>query len=366
MSFWTKFGGVMLAVALSLTGGDRSARAADFYEGKTLEIIVPLAAGGQLDIAARVLANYMTRFVDGNPKVQVVNLTGGGGVLGANQFELNRKHDGMHFLFTGTATVLDWILGRSVVKYDFKRIHPLWAAPNPSIAYFPKNTGIKTVADLLHPAVPLVSATVAPTAPELPTYTMLEVAGLLDKVRVVQGYQNGNEVTAAFMSGEANFGRNSHGAFDERYGKMLADGDIAVVYTYGFYDDAGNYIADPKRPNLPNLDGAVTTLLGGKKPTGELWQATLLLNRINVIAADYLGMHLDAPAEAKAAMDKGMLRIVADPGFKADMGRIFGVEYPTLSGPGLMKAHQAMTNADPALVKVMQKFLVDKFKYKFD
>lgn len=351
------------AVALAATLAAPAA-AQDFYDGKTIEIIVPLGPGGQMDIATRVLAKHLAQFVEGNPKIRVVNVTGGGGILGANQFEVNRKHDGTNFLMTGTATVLDWMLGRSVVKYDFKKIHPLWAAPNPSIVFFPKSTGIKTVADLKSPAKPLISGVVAPTGPELPTYMMLHMAGLLDKIRVVQGYKSGNDVTAAFLAGEINFGRNSHGSFDQRFKEPLSKGELNLIYTHGFYDADGKYVADPKRPQLPNLEAAYVALTG-KKPSGEFWDAAMLLNRVNVMGGVNFGMHIDAPPAAKSAMDRGVAKMVADPKFQKDMGAIFGEEYPSLSGAALAKAHQQMSNADPALMKVVQKFLIEKFNYKF-
>lgn len=356
---------MLAAGVLSLLPSARTAGAEPFYAGKTIEIIVPLGAGGQMDIATRVLANYLQRFVEGNPSVQVVNITGGGGILGANQFALNRKPDGLHFLMTGTATVFDWILGRSVVKYDFRKIHPLWAAPNPSIAFFPVDTGIKSAKDLRNPAKPLVSGSVAPTGPELPTYMMLDLAGLLKDIRVVQGYKSGNDVTAAFLAGEINFGRNSHGSFEQRFGEQLKAGKITPVYTHGFYDASGKYLNDPKRPDLPNLEGAYE-ILTGKKPSGEFWDAIMLINEINVSGGVNFGMHLDAPEEAKKAMDRAIAAIVQDPKFKADMGAIFGEEYPSLSGAALAAAHKKMTTADPKLVKIVQTFLVEKFKYKFD
>jgi tripartite-type tricarboxylate transporter receptor subunit TctC len=355
---------VTLAAFLSLFAAVRAADAQPFYAGKTIEIIVPLGPGGQMDIATRVLANYLQRFIEGNPSVQVVNLTGGGGILGANQFELNRKHDGLHFLMTGTATVFDYVLGRSAVKYDFKKIHPLWAAPAPSIAFFPTDTGIKSVKDLRNPAKPIVSGVVAPTGPELPTYMVLEMAGLLKDIRVVQGYKSGGDVQAAFLAGEINFGRNSHGSFEQRFGEQLKAGKITPVYTHGFYAN-GKYENDPKRPDLPNLEGAYE-ILTGKKPSGDFWDAAMLVNEINVSGGVNFGMHLDAPEEARKAMDKAIAAMVQDPQFKADMGKIFGEEYPSLSGPALVAAHKKMNNPDPKLVKVVQDFLVEKFKYKFD
>jgi len=33
-------------------------------------------------------------------------------------------------------------IARQSLRHDFRRIHPLWAAPNPSIAFFPKSAGL--------------------------------------------------------------------------------------------------------------------------------------------------------------------------------------------------------------------------------
>jgi tripartite-type tricarboxylate transporter receptor subunit TctC len=365
MKYLTRLRWAMLAVALSLPAGISNADAESFYAGKTIEIIVPAGAGGQMDTGTRLLSKYLERFIDGKPKVRVVNLSGGGGTLGANEYALKRKHDGLHLLMAGTATIFDWILGRSVVQYDYKKMHPLWAAPNPSVVFFPKKTGIKTVKDIKNPAVEIISGVRAPTGPELPTYMMLDMVGLLDGIRVVQGYKSGRDVRAAFAAGEINFGRNSHGSFQRRYGKMLAAGDITPVYTHGFYNAAGKYVRDPKLPDLPNLEEAYT-ILAGKKPSGTFWDATMLILGINVSGGVNFTMHLDSPKEARQAMDEAMARITADPQFKDEMGKIFGKEYPTTSGAALVAAHQRMTNADPALIEIVRQFLAKKFNYKFN
>ena len=69
MKYLTRMRWAMLAVALSLPAGISNADAESFYAGKTIEIIVPAGAGGQMDTGTRLLSKYLERFIDGKPKV---------------------------------------------------------------------------------------------------------------------------------------------------------------------------------------------------------------------------------------------------------------------------------------------------------
>src|SRR5438552_2322866 len=53
-----------------------SARAAEWYEGKTLTLIVGFAPGGGVDTTARVIARHLVRFLPGQPGVVVQNREG--------------------------------------------------------------------------------------------------------------------------------------------------------------------------------------------------------------------------------------------------------------------------------------------------
>ena len=47
----------------------RGAAAADFYQGKTLTVIVGYAPGGGVDATARAITRHFARFIPGNPTV---------------------------------------------------------------------------------------------------------------------------------------------------------------------------------------------------------------------------------------------------------------------------------------------------------
>jgi len=68
--------GVFIAALLLAT----PAPAADFYAGKTIDLIVSNAPGGGFDIYARTIARHMYRHIPGHPVIVVKNMPGAGGL----------------------------------------------------------------------------------------------------------------------------------------------------------------------------------------------------------------------------------------------------------------------------------------------
>jgi tripartite-type tricarboxylate transporter receptor subunit TctC len=69
--------------------------AADFYQGKTLQIIVSSGVGTDTyDTLSRLVSRHIGRYLPGNPAVIVVNMPGAGGILAANQLYNIAPRDG--------------------------------------------------------------------------------------------------------------------------------------------------------------------------------------------------------------------------------------------------------------------------------
>src|SRR4051794_137279 len=72
-----------LALGVSLTAilafGGTDARAADFYAGKTVTIVVGSDVGGGYDAYARVIGRHLGRLIPGQPAVVIQNMPGAGG-----------------------------------------------------------------------------------------------------------------------------------------------------------------------------------------------------------------------------------------------------------------------------------------------
>src|SRR5262245_13617470 len=58
-------------------------QSADYYAGKTVEILVGSAAGGGYDIYSRALARHWGRLIPGHPTIVVRNMPGAGGARSA-------------------------------------------------------------------------------------------------------------------------------------------------------------------------------------------------------------------------------------------------------------------------------------------
>jgi len=77
--------------ALSGTG----ARAADFYAGKTIDLVVSNAPGGGFDIYARTIARHMSRHIPGQPVIVVKNMPGAGGARAGYHVNTVAAADGL-------------------------------------------------------------------------------------------------------------------------------------------------------------------------------------------------------------------------------------------------------------------------------
>src|SRR4051794_5298520 len=78
----TKNEGVMrkanwIVAAAALIGGSVGAQAqspAEFYRGKTINVLIGYTAGGGYDLYARLVARFMGRHIPGNPNVVPQNM----------------------------------------------------------------------------------------------------------------------------------------------------------------------------------------------------------------------------------------------------------------------------------------------------
>src|SRR5512143_710785 len=57
---------------------------ANFYQGKTIKLIIGSSAGGGYDLWPRFVAPYFTRHIPGNPEIIPQNMPGAGGIVAAN------------------------------------------------------------------------------------------------------------------------------------------------------------------------------------------------------------------------------------------------------------------------------------------
>ena len=75
---------LMALVFFSAASSTRADPVADFYHGRTINLVVGYGPGGGYDLYARLVARHIGRFIPGNPSVVVQNMPGAGSLRAAN------------------------------------------------------------------------------------------------------------------------------------------------------------------------------------------------------------------------------------------------------------------------------------------
>jgi tripartite-type tricarboxylate transporter receptor subunit TctC len=98
MTRWTKlvvFCAVTVVMCAAPTHAQSQAPArANFYAGRTINIMVGSTPGGYYDIAGRVVARHFNQFLPGKPNIVVQNQPGAGGVAIVNKLAHTLPRDG--------------------------------------------------------------------------------------------------------------------------------------------------------------------------------------------------------------------------------------------------------------------------------
>jgi tripartite-type tricarboxylate transporter receptor subunit TctC len=110
----------MSALAFAVAGAPPVA-AQNFYQGKTLNLVVGYAVGGGYDTNARLLARHLGRHIPGNPPVLVANMPGAGSLKSIEHIERTAPRDGTYLNLFDFTQITNSLLTPDRVAIDFRR-----------------------------------------------------------------------------------------------------------------------------------------------------------------------------------------------------------------------------------------------------
>lgn len=222
----------LLIAAIIATGGVASEAGAsthDFFAGKSIRMIVGLAAGGGYDTYTRVIGRHLGKHIPGNPAVIVENMTGAGSVIAANYVYKAVKPDGLvigHYL---GGLVLQQLMGNPGIEFDARKFEYLGApAQDHFVIAVSKGTGITDVKKWLESKQVVKFGGVAPGGgnDDIPKILQATI-GL--PVRVVSGYKGSSAVRLAFNSGEVDAAAMSWESLKVTWKKEVDSGEAVLV-----------------------------------------------------------------------------------------------------------------------------------------
>ena len=336
------------------------------YSGERITILVPFNEGGGTDSYVRFLSPFYQKHLPGNPKVQVLNKSGAGGIVGGNYFDQKAKKDGTWVLALSTSTLSNYALKDPRVKFNLTNYTPILLSPRGTMQYVRKDLGLsgdiatqlKTMASM--PSEKLVFGGKTPTSMGLGLRVGLSLLGV--EVKSVWGMKGNGPMALAFERGEFNVNFDNTLSFKNNRKKMIEDGLAVPLYTFGVVDDDGKFMRDPEWPEVPNWSEAYETL-HGKPPSGAEFQAFEALFHMSVTMSKSLNLPPGTSAEVIATWVKATKAIIADPEFQAKRKKIFG-SYPQTIGTAAAPVRDKVTNISPEAREWLAKYV--KSRYDLD
>jgi tripartite-type tricarboxylate transporter receptor subunit TctC len=123
---------------------------ADFYKGKTVNIVVGFTPGGGYDLNGRAVAKHIAKHIPGNPNVIVQNAPGAGSLSAVRNLDATLPRDGTAIVTFNPGLVTQSIVQPETVKVDFRNL--AWVgvvAADYRVCYGFGPKGVKTWDDMM-------------------------------------------------------------------------------------------------------------------------------------------------------------------------------------------------------------------------
>ena len=277
--------------------GASDALAANYYEGKTLTVIVGYAPGGGVDATARAVTRHFARFIPGHPNVVVQNMEGAAGIVSVNHLDRRVEPNGLTLAVPGRSWYIEAIVKRPGITFDPLKLTYIGSPGAVSAAAFIRtSTGIKTFDELKASPKSVTFGALGSTTPTAMAPALLAANGA--PIKVVLGYVSTARVLLALEQGEVDGSFTVGNALASRtdlFGKV-----VPIVQT------------GTTRGNVPHLRDVVQE---SHRPIVDL-----------VMAPDSFGVPLvgpaDMPRHATEILRTAFMAMAQDRDYQADAQKV--------------------------------------------
>lgn len=232
-----------LALILGLSLDAQAQSAADFYNGKQIQMIVGYEVGNDYDIGARLLARYLSKQLPGQPAVVVQNMPQAAGLGAANHMYVRAPRDGTVIGSISRNLTSQALLGLPNIEADPRRFNWLGATSFPGrVCVASTSAPVKTAADIFTQEMLTGAAGVGSSTSIVPT-VLNRVLGT--KFKMIEGYRGAGDILLAIERGEVQGVCMSLGQFRSHQQKFR-DGKLQYLFR-------AEESALPGLPNVPSI-----------------------------------------------------------------------------------------------------------------
>jgi len=336
-----------LILSLLLFGNPATAKAAaaeqNFYQGKTLRIIVGFAAGGGFDAYARAIARNMGRHIPGNPSIIVDNMAGAGSRIAANYLYKARPDGLLIGNFIGSL-ILQQVMGDKGLEFDGRKFEWLGApVQDETVCALTKASGIGSIDDWFAAKKPVKLGGEAPGANDSDVPRVLKAAlGL--PIQLIEGFKGTSNIRIAAEAGEIDGGCWTWASIRTTWSKGLESGLVKAIVQ----------VNPQKAADIPNVPNAIDY--------AKTSEARILIESGVHAPSAILRAYALPPATPKERV--GILRnafdaTMKDPEFLMEMKKS-KLEINALSGTEVNRVVSKLFQMDGANVNKIREILIPK------
>jgi hypothetical protein len=303
---------------------------AQFYKGKTINMIVNYPAGGPTDIEGRIVAQHLPGHIPGNPTVVVRNVGGAGGLIGSNQ--LGEAPPGGDTIGFFTLAMNDQLLGNASMKTRYSEFVLIAGVESPLVVYMRKDTppGIKDATDLMKAKDFKALSLNIQNTNTLNMALALEMLGV--KYQAVPAYRGLRDVETAILQ---NIGQMANSSLSGWRASVEPTMGHLVIPLWQLSPRAkdGSYPRSKALPNLQTFEEFYGKVMPGKKLAGQMaYEALRSFANPQLAMFRVAMMPPKASPEALGILRTAFAELWKDPKFMADYSRIIKTEPIFVSG----------------------------------
>ena len=222
---------LFIAALLGAATAGRAQGVAEFYRGKTINLIIGTSAGNDYDFRGRLIARYLGKHLPGQPVIVPRNMPGGGGVQAANWIANIAPRDGTVVHMIMANMMASQAMGLPGVEFDTRKFQWIGnTSSTPNVVAAGHTSGVKTNDDVRQRE----RGVGAPMGTAGALYPALMNALAGTKFKLVTGYPGGNEVSLAMERGEVDGrGSNSWAAWKSTKPEWVRDHKLNILVQIG-------------------------------------------------------------------------------------------------------------------------------------
>lgn len=309
--FWRCF--AIATVVSSIVHAD-AARAADpepeAPDPKTLTMIIGYTAGGGVDAAGRLFAQFLPKYLPGKPAIIVRNMPGADGRVALNFFVRQAKPDGM-LITTGSGTQLDPMAFRSAnAQYDPTKFNFIGGISRGGTFQVISKDGAARLLNKAAAPVAVGAVDGTRSGEQMISWGM----EFLDwNAKWVVGYRGANETSIALERGEVDLVTTANSFLIKR---LTETGRFSVLSQSGVVVD-GKILRRTDFPDTPVMAELIASKLtdAGARDAFKYLEAMCLVD-------PWLSLPPDTPPDIVATYRDAFKKMLADPEFLERAKRI--------------------------------------------